>query len=171
MLCPVYLLSLHHKENKKNKNMKLAEALSLRKDLQKRVEQVHVRLNNNVKVQEGDEPSEDPKELMTELDGCLKQLQNLIARINKTNIHTMADGRSLTDMIAERDVLGMRLNVLRDVFRNATETSTRYSRNEIKMVSLIDAKEMNGSIDKLSKQLREVDMQIQTLNFSTELDD
>ena len=38
--------------------MKLAEALILRSDLQKRIEQLRVRLNNNAKVQENDEPSE-----------------------------------------------------------------------------------------------------------------
>ena len=48
--------------------MKLAEALSIRKDLQKRIQQLGQRIQNNVKVQEGDEPSEHPTELMKELD-------------------------------------------------------------------------------------------------------
>ena len=34
--------------------MKLAEALSIRKDLQKRIQQIGKRLEDNVKVQEGD---------------------------------------------------------------------------------------------------------------------
>ena len=53
--------------------MKLSEALSIRKDLQKRIEQLKSRLLNNVKVQEGDEPAEKPAELMAELDRCLVQ--------------------------------------------------------------------------------------------------
>jgi hypothetical protein len=40
--------------------MKLAEALSIRKDLQKRIQQLGQRIQNNVKVQEGDAPSEEP---------------------------------------------------------------------------------------------------------------
>ena len=56
------------KNNLRIKNMKLAEALSIRKDLQKRVQQLGQRIQNNVKVQEGDEPSELPEELMKELD-------------------------------------------------------------------------------------------------------
>ena len=44
--------------------MKLAEALSIRKDLQKRIFQIEKRLEDNVKVQEGDEPAENPEELM-----------------------------------------------------------------------------------------------------------
>ena len=45
--------------NKKSKIMKLAEALSIRKDLQKRIQQIRRRLGDNVKIQEGDEPAEN----------------------------------------------------------------------------------------------------------------
>ena len=44
--------------------MKLAEALSIRKDLQTRISDLTTRLVNNVKIQEGDEPAEDPKDLL-----------------------------------------------------------------------------------------------------------
>ena len=54
--------------------MKLAEALSIRKDLQKRIQQIGKRLEDNVKVLEGDKQSENPDELMKELDGCLNKL-------------------------------------------------------------------------------------------------
>ena len=47
--------------------MKLAEALHLRADLQKRIAQLGERLQANAKVQEGDEPSEDPALLLSEL--------------------------------------------------------------------------------------------------------
>ena len=68
----------------KFEGMKLAEALSIRKDLQKRIQQLGQRIQNNVKVQEGDDPKEQPAELMKELDSCLSQLQELIWRINAT---------------------------------------------------------------------------------------
>ena len=44
--------------------MKLAEALSIRKELQTRIDQLKVRINNNVRVQEGEEPAEEPQELL-----------------------------------------------------------------------------------------------------------
>jgi 3-phosphoglycerate kinase len=47
--------------------MKLAEALILRSDYQKRVEQLKQRLLQNVRIQEGDEPNEEPKVLKEEL--------------------------------------------------------------------------------------------------------
>jgi len=149
--------------------MKLAEALSLRKDLQKRIEQVSVRLMNNVKVQEGEVPLENPEDLFKELDGCLKQLDTMIFRINKTNMSTMVDGKSLTELMAEREVLIKRLEVMREVFSNASRLGDRYSRSEIKMVCTIDVSSLGKNIDKLSKQLRELDYKIQAANFQTEL--
>lgn len=44
--------------------MRLATALSERADLQRRLEQLKERLTQNARVQEGDTPSEDPKELL-----------------------------------------------------------------------------------------------------------
>lgn len=151
--------------------MKLAEALAIRKDLQKKIEQLKSRILNNVRVQEGTEPSEDPEELMKEMDKCLSKLQRLIFQINQTNMHTIVDGRTLTEMMAEKDVLGMRITALREVFNRTSEAQDRYSRSEIKMLSTIDVKPLGKHVDKLSQQLRELDIKIQALNFVTELEE
>ncbi len=150
--------------------MKLAEGLSVRKDLQTRIEQLKARLLNNMKVQEGDQPSERPEDLMKELDGCLKQLQDMMFRINATNMHTVKDGRTLTEMMAAREVLGKRVQILREAFDRATQSQDRYGRNEIKYVMTVDIPALRKQIDKYSKQLRELDMEIQALNFATELE-
>jgi hypothetical protein len=150
--------------------MKLAEGLSVRKDLQTRIEQLKARLLNNMKVQEGDQPSERPEDLLKELDGCLKQLQDMMFRINATNMHTVKDGRTLTEMMAAREVLGKRVQILRDAFDRATQSQDRYGRNEIKYVMTVDIPALRKQIDKYSKQLRELDMEIQALNFATELE-
>ena len=149
--------------------MKLAEALSLRKDLQTRIEQLKVRLLNNVKVQEGEQPTEDPKELMAELNGCLDQLETLIFRINATNMQTSEDGKTITQLNAERDVLKMRVDFLRNLSNNASQLNNRYSRTEIKTVATIEVKPLRKQIDKLSEALRKLDLKSQTLNFTTDL--
>ncbi|MBR5687756.1 MAG: DIP1984 family protein [Prevotella sp.] len=149
--------------------MKLAEALSLRKDLQARIEQLKVRLLNNIKVQEGEQPTEDPKELMAELNGCFDQLETLIFRINATNMQTAEDGKTITQLNAERDVLKMRVDFLRNLSNNASQLNNRYSRTEIKTVATIEVKPLRKQIDKLSEALRKLDLKIQTLNFTTEL--
>ncbi len=149
--------------------MKLAEALSIRKDLQTRISQLSARLASNVKVQEGDEPAEDPKELFKELDSCLKQLEEYIYRINLTNIRTMSGEKTLTQLMAERDVLTKRVEVMQNVFNQASSTNERYSRSEIKFVTTIDIKALRKQIDKLSSQLRQLDIEIQSINFATDL--
>jgi hypothetical protein len=150
--------------------MKLAEALSIRKDLQKRIQQIGKRLEDNVKVQEGDKPSENPDELMKELDGCLNKLEDLIWHINLTNVKTFDEtGKTLTQLMAEKDVLTLRISTLRNTFERASSQQERYSRSEIKMVTIVDVKQLSNQIDEYSAKLRKLDIAIQTLNFQTEL--
>ena len=150
--------------------MKLAEALSIRKDLQRKVSQLQNRIQNNVKVQEGDQPSEQPDELLTELDSCLNQLEDLIFRINQTNMQTTnGEGVTLTQLMAQKDVLTTRIGILRSVFDEASAGADRYSRSEIKHVTIVDVKALGKQIDRLSARLRTLDIDIQSLNFATEL--
>lgn len=103
--------------------MKLAEALSLRKDLETRISKIKDRLENVVRVQEGDLPAEDPQELMSEVDRCLGQLEQLIYSINVTNMQIVTkDGQTMTKLLAERDVLNKRISVLRNTFNEATNS-------------------------------------------------
>lgn len=94
--------------------MKLAEALNLRADTAKRLSQLSERLTANAKVQEGDTPAENPQELLEELDRLTYQLETLISRINLTNSKTMYAGKSLTEMIAQKDTLSLKNSVLRN---------------------------------------------------------
>lgn len=150
--------------------MKLAEALSIRKDLQKRIQQLEQRIKSNVKVQEDDEPLEDPNELMKELHSCLVQLEELIARINLTNINTKnAEGLSITQLIAKKDTLTMRIGILRNIYSEATNIVNRYSSSELRIECVIDAKQLSKQIDDYSGRLRKLDIEIQSLNFLTEL--
>ena len=150
--------------------MKLAEALSIRKDLQKRVQQLGQRIQNNVKVQEGDEPAEQPHELLRELDDCLQRLEEMIWRINATNMQTRnPQGTTLTELMARKDVLTLRIGSMRSIFDAASSAQDRYSRSEIKMVTVIDVKLLGKQIDDCSAQLRQLDIEIQSLNFQTEL--
>ena len=149
--------------------MKLAEALSLRADLQKRISQLEVRLKNNARIQEGEEPAENPQELMEELNNHLNALETLIFRINKTNMVTLSEGMRLTEMIAKKDVLALRISVLRSVAQSAMGSLERYSANEIRYVRTLDVADLQKQIDSYSRQLRELDVKIQQLTWLTEL--
>ena len=149
--------------------MKLAEALILRADLQKRIDQLRVRLNNNAKVQENDEPSEKPEELLNELDSNINQLKVLIKQINKTNCVTISNGQTLADLIAERDTLTLKSNVLRGFLNIAGQKVNLYSTTEIKIMSTVDVPALQKELDLLSKKIRETDTELQQANWLTEL--
>ena len=150
--------------------MKLAEALSLRKDLETCISKIRKLLESTIRVQEGDTPAEDPTVLMTELDNCLEQLEHYIYCINVTNMSIKDDeGKTMTKLLAERDVLGKRIEVLCNTFNAATGPVNRYTRNEIKYVAVIDIKPIRQQINKLNQQYRELDMKIQAMNFTNDL--
>lgn len=147
--------------------MKLAEALSLRKDLEKRISKLKDRLENVARIQVGDEPSENPEELMTELERCLEQQERLIFSINATNMKVSEDGKTMTKLLAERDVLNKRISILRNTFEHASGSANRYY--EVRTVSTIDVKPLRQKLDKYSQQYRLLDMKIQALNFANDL--
>ncbi|MBO4862425.1 MAG: DIP1984 family protein [Firmicutes bacterium] len=149
--------------------MKLATALSERADLQRRISELGVRLNNNAKIQEGEKPAEDPKALLTELDECLVRLEELIARINRTNNETKSGDLTISDLIARRDVLKERIRIMRNFLDASSEKISRYSKTEIKVLSTVKVSELQKQVDTYSRQLRETDELIQGLNWTTEL--
>ena len=149
--------------------MKLAEALNQRADLQKRIAQLRERLANNVKVQEGDQPAEKPEDLFKELGGALKQLKDLIVSINRTNQETVWEGKTLTEIIAEKDTLSLHIATLRAALDAANVRSDRYSRNEIKFVRTVDVNALQKRVDDLSRDLRQLDSQLQQANWTTDL--
>ncbi|MBN1039665.1 hypothetical protein FDF12_00460 [Clostridium botulinum] len=149
--------------------MKLAEALNLRADLQKRIASLKERLIRNAKVQEGDAPSENPIVLLNELDNNIVELEKLIKVINKTNSITYVENESIADIIARRDVIGLKLSVLRSFVNTASEKIDRYSNKEIKILSTVDVAEKQAEVDNLSKEYRLIDTKLQGLNWTIDL--
>lgn len=149
--------------------MKLATALSERADLQRRLSEIGTRLNNNAKVQEGEEPSESPLELMAELGRTTERLEELIACINLTNSRTMHGEKTLTELLAHRDCLKSRIQVMRNFLDNASNKVSRMTHSEIKIKSTVPVSEIQKQVDLLSKELRQCDELIQELNWTTEL--
>ncbi|WP_294188936.1 DIP1984 family protein [uncultured Clostridium sp.] len=149
--------------------MKLAEALNLRADLQKRIANLRERLIKNAKVQEGDTPSEDPNMLLNELNDNIIELENIIKLINKTNSSTYIDNESISDIIAKRDTLGLKLSILRSFISESANKIERYSNKEIKILSTVNVAEKQKEIDNLSKEYRLIDTKLQGLNWTTDI--
>jgi hypothetical protein len=152
--------------------MKLGEALARRAELQTRLEQVRDRLSISALVQEGDTPPEDPAALLRELDEIADELERLIATINHTNsTTTIASGGTLTEALARRDVLGLRLRALTAVADATAQQRARYSRSEIRVVRTFDVGAVRRRTDALAREQRELDAEIQAANWTVDLDD
>ena len=157
--------------------MKLAEALILRADAQKRIQQLRERLNRSAKTQEGEQPPEDPQELLAELERVVTEFTGLVKRINRTNAQTTFDAeRTLTDALADRDGLMYERSVLAAVIEAATGTNQYarygvYAGGDIKMLRTVNVAEIQRRIDSLSRQYRELDTAIQALNWQADVID
>ncbi len=152
--------------------MKIAEALILRADFQKRLEQIRERLVRSAKVQEGETPPENPHDLLKEMDEIIKEYTNLVQRINKTNSAIeVEDGKTLTHLLAERDSIAMERSILESLVQATSIKHDRYSKSEVKFFSTVNVGEIQKKIDLLSKSYRELDTRIQETNWKVELKD
>jgi hypothetical protein len=155
--------------------MKLAEALLLRADRNRTLEQLRQRIQVSARYQEGEEPPEDARDLVSVASTVLDELEGLIRNINRTNSGTvMADGRTLTDALAERDVLRLRYSVLKvsaDAASGAQQQVgyMRATRSELKLMSDLDVKNLRQQSSDVARRARELDARIQELNWTTEL--
>ena len=149
--------------------MKLAEALQERADLNRRIEQLRYRLSNNVLVQEGEKPLEDPAALLEELESSFTRLEWLIARINLTNCAVKVEGRSLTELIARRDVLSLRAEAYRRLVEEASQNTHRATRTEIKILSAVNVPALQRQADDASLELRLLDNTLQATNWTADL--
>ena len=150
--------------------MKLAEALLIRSDMQKKLAQLKGRIKANVKVQEGDTPSEDPNELMIDASQIISELSNLIERIHRTNAIAKTDkGQSMLTLLVERDTLELRHKLLLDAIEATQTEADRYSPREIKWHVMISVASLQKQADDIAMKLRKINIVIQANNWQIDL--
>ena len=149
--------------------MKLAEALQERADLNRKIEQLRQRIENNVLVQEGEKSQEDPQALIKELDAAIERLEKLMADINLTNCRTMAGGKTLTELIARKDALSVKLSAYRDIAYEANQNTRRARNTEIKIKSQVKVSSLQKAADDIAAEIRKLDNTLQETNWTTEL--
>ncbi|KDA04976.1 hypothetical protein DC31_02735 [Microbacterium sp. CH12i] len=155
--------------------MKIAEALTARADLQRRIEQLRARINANARYQEGEEPSEDAATLLGEAESDLGHLRELIRRINATNarLDLGADG-TMTDALAARDVLRLQHSLLSDAAvaaSGANSVGMRQMRSELRQIAALNVGQLRERADAVAQKLRELDNRIQQANWTHDLED
>lgn len=150
--------------------MKLAEALLIRSDMQKKLAQLKGRIKANVKVQEGDTPSEDPNTLMIDASQLITELTVLIERIHRTNAIAQTDkGQSMLTLLVERDTLEMRHKLLIDSIEATQTEADRYSHREIKWNIIVSVASLQIQADDIAMKLRNLNIVIQSNNWQIDL--
>ena len=135
-----------------DETIKLAEALVLRADVQKRIEQLRNRLRQSALVQEGETPPENPQELLDEAARLTDQLARLVARINRANLATTLTATPL----ARRDALQTRYSLIETTAETASYRIDRYGRSEIRKVATVDVGALRKQMGDLAKERREL---------------
>src|SRR5690349_5507619 len=128
--------------------MKLAEALMLRADMQKKLASLRERIILNAVVQEGDTAHENPEDLIKQAFILLDQIERLVAAVNQVNLtHRLADGTTLTEALARRDSLVQRHAILQAAITGTRKEPTRYSTREIKWVATVSVPKLHEQAD------------------------
>ncbi len=150
--------------------MRLAEALIERADLKRKIEMMRTRLINNAKVQEGVEPTEDPKKLIKELNEKLERMEWLVVHINKTNaVAKMATGETIAEGIAKKEMLAKKISIIGSFIDFGSSAVSRTTHSEIRILPSTNIPELQKTLDSYSKELRVLDSKIQECNWNTEL--
>ncbi len=150
--------------------MKLAEALLLRADMEKKYASLRDRIGKYSVVQQGEKPHEDPEKLLREAVGVLADFESLVTRINRTNLKVkIADGRFMTEALASRDALAKHHALLQTAIAGSAKEPDRYAMSEIKWVAVMKVDKLQKQQDDLSRKLRELNAKIQEANWKHEL--
>lgn len=149
--------------------MKLAQALVIRSDHQRRLAQLRERLFRNAKVQEGDKPAENPDTLLQEFDAVSNELLDLVTRINLTNASAQVQDMLMTQALARRDMLKQCHETYRDLAHAATITQSVSTRSEVRFLSTVDVATIQQQADAAARELRDLDAKIQEANWLIDL--
>jgi hypothetical protein len=79
-------------------------------------------------------------------------------------------GQSISDAIAERDVVAKRRDFLAGIADAPSTRQDRYSKSEVRFVATVSVGKLLSEVDQFAKRYRELKTRLQELNWKTELD-
>lgn len=152
--------------------MKIAELLLKRSDIQKRVAILRDRISKNAKVQEGSKAHENAEALLEQALVANRELHRIIVTLHEANLTArLDDGRTLTAAVAQRDELTAEHSLLRAAVDAAMADVDRYGSRELRWVSTLDVASLQRRADATAQQLRDLNVEIQRVNWAYELPD
>lgn len=150
--------------------MLLAEALYERAAAQRRFVDLKQRIAENARVQEGEQPAEDPYALLGQAVEVNQRIRDLIVAINVANtMITLPDGDTLAAALAQREALTQRLQLVSDTADRAARRRARSGRAEIREIAVVDVGALRAEADRLAAEHRALDATLHWVNWTTEL--
>ncbi|HEX5275538.1 MAG TPA: DIP1984 family protein [Candidatus Rubrimentiphilum sp.] len=150
--------------------MKLGEALKLRSDNFKKIDELRARAVASAQVQEGTQAPDSAAKLLEDIERLSAETKDLVQRINRTNVTVnLASGQTLADAIVERDFRISLRSQLDAVAKAAAEPTQRYLRSEIRVVRTVEPAALREREDVLAREARLLDVAIQEANWSNDL--
>lgn len=148
--------------------MKLAEAISLREDLQQRIEQLHCQLLDRVKQIKDThiQFAEKPEKLYNEFNADLAQLRSLCIQIELTCAHATYENKPLDQLFIEQRVMDWRVQMMRELHEAAILMQTHHV---VRHGSALDTVRIGKQISTLEELKRGIDLRVQMMMNITEL--
>jgi hypothetical protein len=165
-------------DNSKSKwevhQLKLFEALSLRKTLQAQLTQLISLRNNTFEYPEDEQPEFKFDELTNRIKEKVNEITALKLAIMKANVNAkLANGLTLSEGIIELANARAALDQLQDLIqvgrRGLFLSERRRSTTEIRMVKQAKPESILSMIEMYDRRRRELDAMIQEANYSIEI--
>lgn len=152
--------------------MKLGEALTIRAKQAQALNDLIGRIKASAIVQDGSSPAENVQVLLENYVALSERQGQIVTLIAKTNAALIVeDGKTMLDLLQEREAWTRKRNLYSIVARAATTTSDmyRYSRSEIRMIPQIDVQTMRDFEENANRMIAAIDIRIQQINWTTEI--
>ncbi|WP_227430664.1 DIP1984 family protein [Psychrobacter sp. I-STPA6b] len=154
--------------------MKLAKALIIRGDLQKKLSDTKNIIQKNSVVHKESNPNIDPNEMIVKANQIIDELDNLMERIHRTNtLAKTSDGRTMLKLLTERDTLRNRHKLLTSTIESTTKShdsffGERYHDLENIKVT-VPVADLQKQADDISMKIRHLNITIQENNWQIDL--
>ena len=151
--------------------MKLAEALILQANHQNRILSLKNRINHQVLIPEGEEPSEDPNELLKIVFTLNAELQRLKHQIHLAHVKSILDtGERLIDLLVERDTLDEQHQILTDAIKHTFLDSDNNHHHNLKWVKVIPVSRLQKYADDINARLCQLNIKIQAATWNIDVE-
>jgi hypothetical protein len=153
--------------------MKLAEALLNRKSLLEKINNFSATIEPSLHHEDGEVQDADYNVLITEFQDAVAEYIDLVIRINLTNNATLIEFNGVKMFIMRAIALKESFTLTKNLFTNLgyrrQPKKAVYGQTTVDIIHDVPQSHIKNELNRGEKSIRELDVIIQTANWSTEL--